>query len=572
MPRKGSPYGPAHERARARILTPGTLCRCGAPATELDHVPPLSTHAHVNGSGCCHYEPACRQCQAEQGFALGWGKRSPTAELELVEPDDSPGPSSSVWDVPWLDGLRDVPADATWPRYMTAPHPAAVGSYGVDAIPWLRDVAEIDLRWFQRLALVRQLEHDDEGLLVWLTVLGTTARQVGKSIWLRGGATWRLHQAELFGEQQLIMHTGKDLPVCKEVQRPSRAWARARGYVVREQNGSEEIGEPMSGSRWLVRGKGSVYGYSVSNGLCDEAWGVEPSVVEDGLEPTMAERVAPQLVLASTAHSRATSLFPASRAAALAELEAPAETLLVEWSARRDAAIDDRAAWRQASPHWSKGRQRLLEQRLAKVTAGELLDDDEADPVESFRSQYLNIWPAKGSSDPGAVLLDVDVWAQRAELVDSAGARVFVAVADNYGHGAAVAAAARLADGRYELDGWLVDSWAEAFADVAGLYATRARTQLVIGPALASDVDQRYRARVATPTETRAGLALLRQLVATGAVVHDQAPELEQLTTVHVKELSSGLSIVAGSRSDLCQAAAWALLAAHQSAPEPAIR
>jgi hypothetical protein len=556
------------------MLGPGSVCHgCGAPATELDHVPALAEHVHVNGSGCCTYAPACADCQRRQGGELRAAQVAKPPELELVEPDDSPGPSSPIWRVPWLEDLLEVPTDAAWPRYMSAPHPAAVGSYGAECELWLRVECGLELRWWQRLAITRQLEHDAEGLLVWLVVLETTARQVGKSILLRGGATWRLHQAERFGEEQTIMHTGKDLPVCKEVQRPARAWAKARGgYVVREQNGSEEIAERRSGSRWLVRGKGSVYGYAVSNGLVDEAWGVEPTIVEDGLEPTMAERVSPQLVLASTAHSRATSLFPAHRAGAIAELESPTETLLVEWSARRDAPIDDRDAWRQASPHWSRGRQRLLEQRLAKVQGGELLDEDELDPFESFRSQYLNIWPSSGSTDPGFALIGRDEWAGRAERVDSSAARVFVAVADHYGHGAAVAAAARLPDGRFELDGWLVESWADAFADVAGLFAARARTQLVVGPELELHVDRRYRAHTATASDTRSGLALVRQLVQTEQLVHDQAPELEQLTTVHVREQASGLTIVAGTRADLAKAAAWALLAAHDSVPEPSIR
>jgi hypothetical protein len=545
---------------------------CGAPATELDHVPPLALHPHVEGSGCCEERPACGDCQRRQGAELGWNRNAEKVPLgeAVPEPDDSPGPGHPMWDVPWLDDLREVPADATWPRFMTAPHPDTVGSYGADALGWLVGEASIELRWFQRLALMRQLEHDADGELVWLILLLTTARQVGKSVLLRAGATWRLHQAELFGEEQTIMHTGKDLPVCKEVQRLARSWAKARGYAVREQNGNEEITEPESSSRWMVRGKESVYGYTISNGLVDEAWGVAPGIVEDGLEPTMAERRSPQLVLASTAHRRATALFPTNRTAALEQLEEPASTLLIEWSAHRDADIDDPTAWRRASPHWSAGRERLLTQRVARVRAGETLDPDEADPVESFRSQFLNIWPLRTSSDPGGVLIDADLWAARTERVSTGTARVFVAVDDHFGRGAAVAAVAQLADGRYELDGWLVESWAEAFADVE-LLATGRSVDLAISPTLANEVAPRYDPRLMSAGDTRAGLALLRQLVTAGHICHDVAPDLEQLTTVHVKELPSGLSIVAGSRADLARAAAWAVLTAHESQPEPAI-
>ena len=133
----------------------------------------------------------------------------------------------------------------------------------------------------------------------------------------------------------------------------------------------------------------------------------------------------------------------------------------MEWSARRDAEIDDEAAWRQASPHWSSvNRQRLIEQRLGQVQTGEMVDPDESDPVESFRSQYLNIWPVRTTTAPGTVLVAPDVWATSTEEVDSGDARIFVAVEDHFGRGAAVAAVVRLDDGRYELDGWLVDDWA----------------------------------------------------------------------------------------------------------------
>jgi hypothetical protein len=576
MPRRGSPYGPAHERRRAALIRPGALCHhCGEPASELDHAPPLALHHHVEGSGCCRSLPACWRCQRAQAAALGWHRHDapvPEVGFALAEPDDSPGPDHPIWDAaPWLAPWRDVPADATWPRFMTAPHPAAVGSYGPDAVEWLEAEAGVTLRWFQALTLVRQLEHDDDGVLVWLECLETTARQVGKSTLLRGGATWRLHQADRFGEEQTLLHTGKDLPVCKEVQRLARAWAKARGYPVREQNGNEQITEPTSGSRWIVRGKGSVYGYPGSYVLVDEAWGVAADVVEDGLEPTMAERASPQLVLASTAHSKATSLFPTRRTAALGQLAEPDATLLIEWSAHRDADIDDRDAWRRASPHWSAGRERLIDKRVASVRAGELLDPDEADPVESFRSQFLNIWPLRTTSDPGAVLVEPAVWAARFAQVDTGSAAVFVAVDDDYGRGAAVAAVARAEDGRFELDGWLVDDWAAAFADVELLAGVRDRVELVVASSLVDQVEPRYRPKVMVPADTRAGLALLRQLVSTGQVCHDRAVELEVLTAVHVRETPTGLSLVPGVRADLVRAAAWALLAAHRAPPIPAI-
>ena len=56
-------------------------------------------------------------------------------------------------------------------------------------------------------------------------------------------------------EPQDVLHTGKDLAVCKEVQRPARVWAKARDgiYKVREVNGQESIQFLADGSRWMLR-------------------------------------------------------------------------------------------------------------------------------------------------------------------------------------------------------------------------------------------------------------------------------------------------------------------------------
>ena len=90
------------------------------------------------------------------------------------------------------------------------------------------------------------------------------------------------------------MHTGKDVAVTKEVQRPARTWAKARphDYKVREVNGQEEIEYLPDSSRWMLRAKEAVYGYSVSCAAADEAWKVKSSSIEEGLTPTMVERVA----------------------------------------------------------------------------------------------------------------------------------------------------------------------------------------------------------------------------------------------------------------------------------------
>lgn len=467
-----------------------------------------------------------------------------------------------VWRVPWLDELLDVPDEASWPRYMTAPHPLAVGSLGVEAIDWLSREAGIECRWWQRLVLVRQLEHDADGRLVWPEVLLSTSRQSGKSTALRAGAMWRIHQADRFGEPQTLLHTGKDLPVCKEVQRLARMWAKQRDYPVREQNGNEEITEPSSGSRWIVRGKGSVYGYSGSAGLVDEAWGVQPEVVDDGLEPTQLERKSPQLLLASTAHRKATSTFVVRRAAAAAALDEPGDVLLVEWSAQRDSSIEDRAAWRMASPHWSPGRERLLEKRLARVLAGKSVDVDEDDPVESFRAQYLNIWPATLTSGRGDELLAERSWIGARCDADSVGA-LTLGIEDHYGTGAALAACGLLADGRWVLGGLLCEDRGDAYRRARRVLDLRAGSQIVVGSALAGDpeLDGLGTVHRAVLGDTQSGCSMLRALIHDGRLCHDNSPQLsEQVLTARVSASRTGLTVVSTARSDLLRAALWALV------------
>src|SRR5690606_23888232 len=107
----------------------------------------------------------------------------------------------------WLAPYLVVPDNAAPPLAMTPVHPDAVGSYGPAAIEWMEanlpDVKE--LRWWQRLAIVRQLEHDADGTLCWKVIVETGPRRIGKSVRLRGMALWRLAVGHtLFPENQLV--------------------------------------------------------------------------------------------------------------------------------------------------------------------------------------------------------------------------------------------------------------------------------------------------------------------------------------------------------------------------------
>jgi hypothetical protein len=330
----------------------------------------------------------------------------------------------------------------------------------------------------------------------------------------------------------------------------------------------EEIETP-DGSRWIVRGKNSIYGYSASLAAVDEAWKVSPEVVEDGLEPTMAERASSQIVLASTAHRFATGLMQSRRAAAIEQLDDPRDTLILEWSAPGSADISDRNAWRMASPHWSDRREKLVEAQHGRaLTGAPSVDPDEPDPLASFRSQWLNIWPPRivASSGREQPLLQEGDWPGLVEYGLVPPGELVLGLEDWYGQGAAAGVAGRLPDGRLFVWGTLHSRRSEAAAWLTGLAGTHPGSRLVVGASLEHDPDAAaipVEAReLAGQTETRQALPLLRELVAAGRLAHDGGADLSgQVEGCRVVESrAGGLAVAPGpARTDLLRAAAWAL-------------
>jgi hypothetical protein len=532
---------------------------------------------HVDGDPSRYAGPEHARCNRATN-RRPWVPDQVPAPEELPEPDGLDA-SDDRWAVPWLKGLRKVPGDATWPRLMTVPHPAASGSYGREFVRWAETREGRPLRWWQRLAAARILERDDGGRLVWDAALLTMARQLGKSWLLRELCLWRIEQGRRFGEPQDLLHTGKDLAVCIEVQRSARIWAKPqkRVYLVREANGQERIewlGDPPG--RWIVKAKDAPYGFSASAAVVDEAWNVAPRHVEEGIAPTMVERASPQLLLVSTAHRLSTTLMLTRRRAALEQLESGDGDLLVEWSAPRGAAVDDVGSWRLASPHWTGQRQRLIGRRLEAMYAGETQDVTESDPAESFRAQWLNQWPRGLTVLDGEELLSPGRWESlTADGVRSSSA-LWVAIEDNYGQGAAVAAAAVTETGRIEVDGWLRDDWDSAVDDVRTLGVTREIRHLQVGASMISRLPPEM---VPEPVkaggaETRPGLAVFRDLATAGALVHDSTTvELDAaVSQARVREGATGaLVLLPHGPTHLVRALVWAVAAAHDPVPTPGV-
>jgi hypothetical protein len=300
----------------------------------------------------------------------------------------------------WLKRFKRIPTNASMPLAMSGPHPRAVGSYGAECVKWAKAELGITLRWWQALAVTRQLEHDKNGALVWREIVETGPRRIGKSVRLRVVALWRIANAERIGETQLAMLVSKDLAIGKEIHRGAWRWAETKGWKVTRLNGGQEVEAPGE-NRWLLRADTAVYGYDVGYGQVDESWCVDPQSITDGLEPALLERLWAQLHLTSTAHVKATSLMRRRLVAALRN--ADPNVLLLMWGAHPDADFADEATWRSSSPHWSDDRRDLMARKYAAAVAGQDEPEfDDPDPVRGWAAQYLNVWPGLLGGDRAA--------------------------------------------------------------------------------------------------------------------------------------------------------------------------
>lgn len=298
---------------------------------------------------------------------------------------------AAVFESPWLAPFRDVPENAAVPLAMSPRHPRAVGSYGAECLEWAQREMRVTPRWWQALAITRQLEHDEDGALVYRELIDSGPRRIGKSVRLRVSALWRIANAERIGETQLAMLVSKDLAVGKEIHRQAWTWADRRGWNVIRLGGAQEV-QATADDRWLLRAENAVYGYDVGYGQVDESWGVDPTAITEGLEPALLERIWPQLHLTSTAHVKATSLMRRRLVAALKN--ADPDVLLLLWGAHPDADVSEVATWRAASAHWSEDRGLLIARKYAAALAGQDEPEfDDPDPVRGWAAQYLNVWP-----------------------------------------------------------------------------------------------------------------------------------------------------------------------------------
>jgi len=479
--------------------------------------------------------------------------------------------------VPWMVGLRRPPASATWPRFMSPPHPSAVGSFGAAFENSIKARGGRPLRWWQRLAARRILEHDSAAELCWPEWLLTLSRQGGKSWLLRELAMWRMEQAARLGEPQFVMHVGNRLVNATEVQAPARAWAKGQGGGWRafEAQGTQEVRDP-DGNRWRCFAQNAVYGFSAGLSLVDEAWEIEAAAVEDGIEPTMIERRWPQLGLISTAHGRATSLVIDRRRAALNG----GSGLILEWSAPPWFDLADRAGWRMASPHWSPQREALMERAYRKSLQPRTSRLDEQDPTTTFRTQWLNQWPERSTTEAGLrghALLDDGVWAGLERQVEIEGPVTF-AIEDNAGVSVAIAAAGRTAEDLIAVSAYSVSDRSLGWQWINAHAEQHPGSTVLVGSTLAEDpevIELPCRAETMAYADSRQALSLLRTVARRQGVAHSGSPGLaEQIDLCRVADGSTGvgLRVTSGDRWDILRAAAWAIAAVErQRNAEPSV-
>lgn len=566
---KSANYGRQHQAARANLLEDSPLCaHCGlVEATVADHQPPIALHDHARGSGCCEYLPSCLACSQKQAGAVSKlvGTMGAT-EVVFAEPPPSPGPEDSIWDsMPWLESLREVPPDGTWPRWMSLAHPLAIGTYLDEFERFVDDRTGARLHWFQRLAAARLLEYGIDGRLVWLKWWLSIARQVGKSwlvVELLIFVTSKLQNLSVGATETGL--TSRKLGSSEDIIEPLIRWADDQSdWKTSKSKGGKHVELPNR-NRIIIRSIDSAFGLSLGYAIVDEAWDVNAADVVEGLEPTLLSTEG-QLGVTSTAHRKATSFALNLRDDGFEQLDEPSTLLVVEWAASRDRDLADVDGWREASPRWTKHRETYIADRLRQALSGQLLDPTEPDPVAAFEAQMLNRWPVRQTrKGRGEALLEPGEWATSLVTSQVPVMNRVAAIEDNYGKGLAVVVAGVSATGRIAVTARQFDSRSEGWTYAAELDDV---DQYLVGGSMMGEPGARalFPLDASGTKQTRAGISVLRALLQSGELTHDGSVELaEQVVACRVRQGANGLVIVSAQRHDAVNAMSWAVGEVHR--------
>jgi phage terminase large subunit-like protein len=521
-----------------------------------------------------------RQATIESNFFDSSEHRTSTSRTRSLPEVDVVGlTSGAAQRCSWLVDLARTAGEWAWPRLMTGIHPRAAGSYGTKAIAEIEAAAGRPLWPGQALVILRALEHDAAGVLVWKRVGVSEPRQQGKSTIVGHVAWWRLCSGVLFGEPGDVLHVARDVGAAVNVQRPHRLRAEREPerFKVRSAGGRLEIEHLGDGGRWLLRSSDGVYSYSAVMAIADEAWDLPSSVVDDALAPVLLQRESPQLWVVSTANVKATSLMLGLRAQAIAELDDPQSMLWVEWSANPDDDVGDPAVWRSVCPRWTPEIAERYEELYASAAARRPSDPVADDPVDGFARQYLNVWPS--TVEPvrrGEPLADMDAWAACEEdHTPPEGGAIVLVLEEHWDRGVSLVLVAELSDYRFYVQAWQFATRVEAFATAIVFCGKRRLHQVLVGATFVHDPLAVELG--ATPVGTRElppAIATFRELLGDDKIRHYASQLLtEQLAAARVAASLSGQPVLQtdrGARMDTLKAALWGLYSMSTTPPAQA--
>jgi hypothetical protein len=249
---------------------------------------------------------------------------------------------------------------------------AAADELGITLMPWQETAA----RYVTALRVVRgRPRHDAEERWAFREVAIVVARQNGKSELLIPRIVMGLRRGES------ILHTAqnRDLPRKTFLRVAALIAGHSDVEYVRRANGQEEIGMAGGGRYKVVAPNGSSRGESADLVLIDEVREQHDQDLMDAMLPTITASPNAQIIYLSNAGDDESMVLNDLRRRGT---DAPDPRLAyLEWSAKADRALDDRAGWAEANP------------ALGFILPMETLEYFHANrPPASFETEHLCRW------------------------------------------------------------------------------------------------------------------------------------------------------------------------------------
>ena len=203
--------------------------------------------------------------------------------------------------------------------------------------------------------------------------------------------------------------------------------------------------------------------------------------------------------------------------------------------------------------------------KYEKAAAGEQDPElDDPDPMQGFRSQYLNQWRLRQVKvQRGEALVDAEEWGRRTvAIIDTKPDAV--ALESWFGSGVSVAFAWASEAAEVLVRAFEVDDAATA---VELIKETGHRAALMVGASLADDPAFRSVRSKAMRARVSQSVADIDRLMREDVLRHDGGEHLtQQLLGVRTMPGADGVKLASNGRADAIKAVAWAATAARQRA------